>query len=143
MKIFSSLIYVILCSALLWALTLIIAFTMDYLNKIGSLIWFIIAIPISFILIVAISNIFLKIVTAISKFNSNLIFTQIIITLGIFYALAQIYFLWRGSDLSHTRQIIIAIYGSLCLMSGFGNILMSMNKTSISNKVAEKMNEHF
>jgi signal transduction histidine kinase len=115
---------------------------MDFIREIESLLWFIIAIPISFVLIILISNLFLKIVTTLSRLNTKLIIVNVIIVIGIFFGIAQIYFLWKESDLNYTRQIIIAIYGTLCLMSGFGNILNSMDKTLIANKVAEKMNNN-
>jgi hypothetical protein len=142
MKLLNSLIYIIVCSILLWCLAWIILFTMDFLREIESLLWFIIAIPISFILLILISNLFLKIVTTLSRLNTKLIIVNVIIVIGIFFGIAQIYFLWKESDLNYTRQIIIAIYGTLCLMSGFGNILNSMDKTLIANKVAEKMNNN-
>ena len=142
MKLLNSLIYIIVCSILLWCLAWIILFTMDFLREIESLLWFIIAIPISFVLIILISNLFLKIVTTLSRLNTKLIIVNVIIVIGIFFGIAQIYFLWKESDLNYTRQIIIAIYGTLCLMSGFGNILNSMDKTLIANKVAEKMNNN-
>lgn len=140
MRIFNSLIYVIVCSILLWCLAWIIMFTMDYIREIESLVWFILVIPITFALLLLLSNILLKLVTSISRLNTKLIIVNIVITLGIFFGIAQIYFLWKESDLSSARQIIVAIYGTLCLMSGFGNILDSMNKTLIANKVEEKMN---
>jgi|688.fasta_scaffold328254_2 hypothetical protein len=142
MKLLNSLIYIIVCSILLWCLAWIILFTMDFIREIESLLWFIIAIPISFVLIILISNLFLKIVTTLSRLNTKLIIVNVIIVIGIFFGIAQIYFLWKESDLNYTRQIIIAIYGTLCLMSGFGNILNSMDKTLIANKVAEKMNNN-
>ena len=138
----NNLIYVIISAVLLYCLSWIIMFVMDYLQEIESLVWFILAIPISFVLLLLIINISLKIITALSRRYSNVIINGILISLGIFYGISQIYFLWKDSDLSYARQIIIAIYGTLCLMSGYGNILDSMHKTVIANKVSEKMKDY-